>query len=141
MRVNRNEFSSSQPVLKPADLGGATVAVLDCTHVEEREFEDGKRLQLTFSQFPDHVYYLNVTSIDRIIEALGDDTDEWETRIPLKIEKTKHVKTGKPIDSLWIAPANEWDDLLAGRRPGGRSSRTPARASSRGKAKAKKARR
>src|SRR5712664_2094769 len=120
MKVNRNDFSNAMPVLKPADIAPATVAVLDCNHVEEREFDNGKRLQLTFKEFPEHVYYLNVTGIDAITEQLGDDTEDWETKIPLVVVKANNPTTGKMQDVLHIAPSKDWDDLLAGKRPGAR---------------------
>ena len=128
MKVNRNDFSSSIPVLKPADIAPATVAVLTCNGVEEREFDNGKRLQLTFAEFPEHVYYLNVTGIDAIEEVLGNDTEDWETKIPLVVVKARNPQTKKDQDVLHVADPKDWDELIAGKRPGSR------RKSGRGKA-------
>lgn len=113
---NRNDFSSSKPVLKPADIAPATHAVLDCDGVEEVEFDNGKRLQLHFSQFPEHVYYLNVTGIDSITEVLGDDDVAWTTQIPLQVVKVMNPQTKKMQDALHVAEPKEWPQLISGAR-------------------------
>lgn len=114
---NRNDYSSSQPVIKPADIAPATAAVLTCIGVEEREFDNGKRLQLTFEQFPEHVYYLNVTGIDSITERLGDDDENWiGAEIPLQVVKVMNPSSKKMQDALHVAEPDDWDDLISRNR-------------------------
>lgn len=138
MRVNRNTYSKSRPVIKPADLNGASHVIVTITEVEEVDFgDDGKRLVLQFEEFPEHSYFPNVTSIDQLIAGLGEESDDWKGKqVPLQVVKTNNPTTKKATDALWVAPSDEWNGLFrAARRPSTRAPRKPVKAAKRVKAR------
>lgn len=128
---DRSDFSNAVPTLKPEDIAPAREAVLTCDGVEEREYDDGKRLFLHFEEFPDKLLRVPVTSLDELIEALGDDDDDWKTQIPVHVVKAMNPTAKKMQDVLHIVPASAWKKTLdafnkeSGKR-GARSSRGKA---------------
>lgn len=123
-RRDRREYSTALPTLKPEDIAPAKEAVLTCVKVEDKEFDDGKRLYFHYSEFPDKPMRIPVTSMDEVIESLGDDDENWKTQIPVQVVKVMNPTSGKMQDVLHIAPADEWDERIAAyRKQIGASSR------------------
>lgn len=129
---DRSDFSNAIPTLKPEDIAPAREAVLTCDGVEDREYDDGKRLFLHFEEFPDKLLRVPVTSLDELIEALGDDDDDWKTQIPIHVVKAMNPTAKKMQDVLHIVPASDWKKTLAAFNKQNSGS---TRKSSRGKAR------
>src|SRR5438105_9085934 len=109
---DRSDFSNAVPTLKPEDIAPAREAVLTCDRVEDREYDDGKRLFLHMEEFPDKLLRVPVTSLDELIEAVGDDDDDWKTQIPVHVVKVMNPTTGKMQEALHIVPAADWKKTL-----------------------------
>ena len=133
-RRDRREYSTALPTLKPEDIAPAKEAVLTCVKVEDKEFDDGKRLYFHYSEFPEKPMRIPVTSMDEVIEALGDDDENWKTLIPVQTVRVNNPTTGKMQDALHVAPASEWDERIGAYKKqigaasrGSRSGRTQKR--------------
>lgn len=130
---DRSDFSNAVPTLKPEDIAPAREAVFVCDGVVEKEYDDGKRLFLHVEEFPDKLLRIPVTSLDELIEALGDDDDDWKTQIPVHVVKVMNPQSGKMQDVLHVVPASDWKKTLAafnkesGKGARGKSSRGKAR--------------
>lgn len=113
-KVERGTFSQRRPAVDCALLGNVDVAVLTISQVDPAvKFEDRTRMVITFEEFPDHAYWPNVTSIGHLIDRFGDDTDEWISKpVALERVKTNNPQTKKQTDSMWVAAADQQDDLL-----------------------------
>lgn len=105
-------YRSAPQSIKLQDVNNADLAVVTITAVRDVEIEGKKKLALVTKEFGDgRAYYPNLESIDRIVAALGDDDANWlGKQVPLV--KTDSEYEGRPIQTLWIAKADEWDSLL-----------------------------
>lgn len=107
-----------EPV-KISDIGDAEVAVLTVTNVEQTESNmDGEsrpRLFLESREFPEKVYYVNVTGIRVLVGKLGNDEARWVgCRVPLVRAMAPNPRNKNKLQpALHIAPAEKWDELLA----------------------------
>jgi hypothetical protein len=112
-KVTREKFSKSRPVLKPADLNGASHVVVTIEEMEEITLDEQPKIVLRFEEFPEHNYFPNVTSIGHLIEGISDESDDWAgTKIPLEVVKTNNPTTKKATDALWVCAPEEWKGLL-----------------------------
>lgn len=108
-KITRAEFSKSRPVLKPADLGGATHVIVTIDEAERITLDEQPKIVLRFVEFPEHNYFPNVTSIGHLIEGVSDDTDDWSgERVPLEVVKTTNPNDGKMVKALWVVAPEEW---------------------------------
>lgn len=131
--INQNEYRKGKPTIKAAMFPGVEVVPLTLASVEQTELDGLPKLKLEFTEFPDHCYWPNVTSIDNLVKKLGNDETKWiGQKVPLvKTMQPNPQLKDKMVEVLWVADADDeyWD---ARRSRGGSSS--PARA----KAKARK---
>jgi hypothetical protein len=111
-KVSKEEFSQSKPVVKPEDLGGASHSLVTINDAQKVKFDDRNRIVLRFDEFPEHNYFPNKTSIDRLIDGLGDEMDDWNgEQIPLEVVQTTHATTHKPMKALWVSDPEDWSSL------------------------------
>jgi hypothetical protein len=94
-------------------LDGGDAAVLTITAFTEETISDqeGERVSpcLLFEETGDKVFWLNKTQCDYIVEALGDDSDDWVgQKIPLEATTTHYQ--GKAYKKLWVAAPERWSD-------------------------------
>jgi hypothetical protein len=114
MKVRRQDFGKSRPVLKAVDLGDADSTVVTIATVEEVEKDKQNLLAMTFDEWPEHSYFPNVTSIGNLTDYLGEESDDWiGEKIVLEVVKTNNPQTKKAADGLWVAAASEQKELLA----------------------------
>lgn len=104
-----------KPALSAETLGGAAHAVLTVADARVNiQVEHGLASLLEFSEFPEYSFWLNVTSINRLCEKLGDDSEDWiDERIPLELTTTNNPRTGRSVKRYWVADAETWDEILA----------------------------
>lgn len=111
-KVAKGEFSKSRPVLKPEHLNGASHVMGTIEEAERIVIEDQPKIVLRFEEFPEYNYFPNATSIGRLIDGAGDETDDWvSVTIPLEVVQTTNPKTHKPTKALWISDPAEWTAL------------------------------
>ena len=111
-KVTREKFSKSRPVLKPADLNGASHVLVTIEEMEEITLDEQPKIVLRFEEFPEHNYFPNVTSIGHLINGISDETDDWEGKvIPLEVVKTNNPTTKKATDALWVSAPEDWKSL------------------------------
>lgn len=128
--IDPKEFGTSRPSLKAEALNGADTAVLTIQDVEVIEMtqdnEDRSKLILTFEEFPDLSYWVNVTGVKILVGQLGSNETKWRgKKVPLEVVKTTNPQTKKAVDALWVMDADEWDEVLSS--PRRRSSRSAAK--------------
>jgi hypothetical protein len=112
-KVTREKFSKSRPVLKPADLNGASHVVVTIEEMEEITLDEQPKIVLRFEEFPEHNYFPNVTSIGHLIEGISDESDDWAgVQVPLEVVKTNNPTTKKATDALWVCAPEEWKGLI-----------------------------
>lgn len=119
-KVDAGDFGghrySGQPSVTIADLPkGQDAMVVTITTVDPNvQFQKRRRMVLTFDQFPGKVYWPNSTSVARLIKFLGDETASWlASDIALIRVQTQHATTGDAMDSLWVAPDDQQEALVA----------------------------
>ncbi len=147
-KVQTTDYGGPQaPAFTPELLSGA-----DATVITVAECRSGVKVQdrlaygIVSEEYPDHIWWANKTSLDRIIERLGDDDDEWiGEAIPLvKVRTQDPSRGGATVVKYWAAGEDDWDDILkeSGRaRTRARRPQAPAKkAAKRKAAKRKKAR-
>jgi hypothetical protein len=100
----------------PADATVLTIADAEQTQFRESPGQPAKnKVALTFAEFPDHVYYVNVTGVRNLCDKLGNDETEWAgKRVPLVKTQANDPRTpGKTVTSLWVAGVNQWDSIIS----------------------------
>ena len=98
--------------LKPGDFGDAETLVGTIATAKFRKGQYGLRLHLTFEEYPDTELRKGPQSVSRLVEKLGDETDDWVgEKIPLV--RTRESVGGKDSVVYQVAPPDEWDKLLA----------------------------
>lgn len=113
--IDPEKYSKSKPVIKPADLDGATVAVVTIAEMEEIEIEDEPKIVLRFEEFPDHNYFPNVTSIRHLVDGLTANEEKWAGKqIVLETVKVNNPQTKKQQEALWVADPGTWGDHIRG---------------------------
>lgn len=135
-RVNAADYGQSRPKLGVEQLDGADSMVLIVSAVDpEVIFEERKRCVLTFAEFPELAYWVNVTGLKALIERLGDDVDNWiGKKVPLIRARTNNPQTKQSTTVLWVAPAEEWDEVL----DADRQARRPAASGPKARGKARR---
>jgi len=125
--------------LKARDLGGANTAVLTVSRAQEvdvnRDGAQEKAIVMEFRELEDFSYWPNNTSVRHLVDALGDDEEEWlGKKVPLEVVRTTNPSTKKGVDALWVADPSDWKNII-------RSAGTfKAKGAKRGPAKKKAAR-
>lgn len=91
-----------KPSLGPDDIGTATAAVVTVTGVDYRASKFGdKRYVLQTAEFPTKEVWLSATESNRVIDNLGEDTDQWiGGRVPL-VKEMMEVR-GKEFEALQV---------------------------------------
>lgn len=119
-QVNPKDFPKRRPVVNLALLDNADVAVLTIREVDpDVTFQGRKRMVITFDEYPDHAYWPNSTSINRLIERFGTETNDWMERVALEKvladdpnDDNPNRKKRRKVESLWVAAADEQDKLI-----------------------------
>ena len=106
-----------KPSIKAKDLGGANTAILTVSRAQEvdvnRDGEEAKAVVMEFKELPEFAYWPNNTSVRNLVEALGDDEEEWVgKKIPLEVVRTTNPSTHKGVDALWVAKPEDWKNLI-----------------------------
>ncbi len=116
-KVQRDRLGTAAPKVTWGDLEEdvtlVTIADYEEGEVDDAEKEDGVRKTafLTFDELGDKRLYLNVTQVDFLIEAFGDNSEDWiGKKVPL--EKTKKRFGKVTYEKIWIVPFSEWDDYM-----------------------------
>lgn len=124
MAIDRNEFRSSRPGLKPEQImarrANLTVESVEQVTLDDDTRTDGKRkaIAITFQEFPDTPYWPNGTSIGHLCDQLGEEEEEWVgERIPLFKNKVNNPRTKTMQDALWVAAPEDWDEFLREGKP------------------------
>ncbi len=59
------------------------------------------------------MFWLNVTSLDAIIERYGEETDDWKgERVPLEKVTTMNPKTHRRVEKYWVPGGKAWDEVM-----------------------------
>lgn len=135
--IDPNAFSKAKAVIKPADLGGANVAVVTVEHAEQIEIGGDPKIVMQFEEFPEvpndknapRNYFPNLTSIRNLVDALGADEAKWKGKqVVLEVVKTNDPAKKRQVDALWVAAAETWNDHIrqAGRRTAPKANTPPA---------------
>lgn len=140
-KVDLAKYGSSGPKLNAAALDGADTFVGTVASVEDTKFTDTQtreevtRMVIRFAEMPEHGYFPNVTSIRRLIDGLGDNSDRWKgKRVPLEVVKVPNpAQGGKVVEALWVVEADEWDSVLNPRRGRAATSKKKTAAKKRGR--------
>jgi len=114
-KVNREMYRNTRPKLMVEDIGDADYIVLTIKEFREDKFDFQGRKKLApflmFEEAGEKVQWLNPEQIQYLIDALGDETDEWiGKRIPIMRHEFSY--DGKDGVNLWIASPELWDSLL-----------------------------
>lgn len=113
-KVDPREGYTQQPKLTPEDLGGDDATVMTIQKYEQFKKKDGEGMvrKLTFEEAPDKIHFLNVTQTEYLVEALGDEWEDWIGKVvPLVLHQGKDLK-GKPITNLWVASPESWNEIF-----------------------------
>jgi len=118
-KVNPSEYGSSEHRLKltPEVLGSPETVVLTIKEATTGiETGDGRKAAfLVFEEYPEYAYWLNKKGILALVERLGGDDFDWPRhRVPLRLVQTSNPTTGSSVVTFHVAPAWDWDELLAG---------------------------
>lgn len=151
MAIDRSQFEMRQrkmpehmanlDKLVPASFRGSKSAVLtvaDAVIVDARRGEDPRTgkpryepaVVLRFNEFPNRIYWLNTIGVNIVADQYGDEEQEWVgKKIPLIVkENVRNPSRGGTDDMIWVANADEWDNLFAqdeqarAKKPGGARS-------------------
>lgn len=139
--IDPNAFSKAKAVIKPADLGGANVAVVTVEHAEQIEIGGDPKIVMQFEEFPEvpndkqapRNYFPNLTSIRNLVDALGADESKWKGKqVVLEVVKTNDPNKKRQVDALWVAAAETWGEHIraAGKRTAPRPASTAGNSSS-----------
>lgn len=120
--LDMDEFGSSRPALKAETIKPDTATVITVKDVEKLEVNDpesdsGKRVSLVLQseEYPDRGFWLNKSGIKTLTEQVSARPADWiGERVPLVVVRVNNPRTGSIQNSLQVASAAEWDDVLAG---------------------------
>jgi hypothetical protein len=128
-KIRKEDFSKRRPKLTVDDLDGGDAIALVIASVEEINVDDddGKRksLVLTFEESGEKVYYPNATSLGFILDAYGDESDDWVGK-PLPLMRHAGTFRGERYENLQVAAPESWDEVITEsnltpvRRPAGK---------------------
>ncbi len=123
-KIRKEDFSKRRPKLTVEDLDGGDAIALLIASVEEINVDDddGKRksLVLTFEESGEKVYYPNATSLGFILDAYGDESDDWVGK-PLPLMRHTGTFRGERYENLQVAAPEQWNEIIT------ESGLTPAR--------------
>ena len=114
----------NKPKLEPEDLGGkaaaiATIATAEWVNMAPADqAEEGAadhKCVFTYEEFPGKQHVLNKTSYKVLSAKLPkcEHESEWiGSRVPLVVANTTDVRTGEPVEKVWIASLKKWDAIM-----------------------------
>jgi len=125
-KLKRPEHTyGTKPKLEPEDLGGkaaaiATIATADWVNMapadQAEEGVEDHKLVFTYEEFPGKQHVLNKTSYKVLRTKLPacEHESEWiGARVPLVVANTTDVRTGGPVEKVWVASLKKWDGIMA----------------------------
>lgn len=114
----------------PGDATVLTVAVVEQTQFREKPGDPPKnKVAITFAEFPEQTYFVNVTGLRNLCDKLGNDETKWiGARVPLVKTQAPDPRTpGRTVTSLWVASLREWDQIVGKATPKTAAKKTAAK--------------
>jgi len=114
-------FNKGVPKLTPDIIGGDVAVLTFQSLAREQKTRVGPADVITFKEYPDHGWYVNVSSLKRIAQVYGADYSKWIGEPIVLIRRSGFVVgTSTPSNTLWAAnpaedaePRESWTKLLA----------------------------